>query len=77
MLVLMTKVGAYVILRLWLLLFGDQGGAAAHFGYDALIWGGMATIVFGAAGMLSTDSAGRMAGYRAVISSGTLLATSG
>ena len=77
MLVLMTKVGAYVILRLWLLLFGDAGGAAAGFGYDALVWGGMATIVFGAAGMLSSDSAGRMAGYSAVVSSGTLLAVIG
>ncbi|MDB5748683.1 MAG: monovalent cation/H+ antiporter subunit [Massilia sp.] len=77
MLVLMTKVGAYVILRLWLLLFGDDKGAAAGFGYDALVWGGMATIVFGAAGMLSTDSAGRMAGYSAVVSSGTLLAVIG
>lgn len=75
MLVLMTKVGAYVILRLWLLLFSE--GASAGFGFDALLWGGMATIVFGAAGMLSTDTAGRMAGYSAVISSGTLLAVIG
>ncbi|MBD8532063.1 MULTISPECIES: monovalent cation/H+ antiporter subunit D [unclassified Massilia] len=77
MLVLMTKVGAYVILRLWLLLFGEQAGLAAGFGYDALVWGGMATIVFGAAGMLSTDTAGRMAGYSAIVSSGTLLAVIG
>ncbi|WP_312547408.1 monovalent cation/H+ antiporter subunit D [Massilia sp.] len=75
MLVLMTKVGAYVILRLWLLLFSD--GTNAGFGFDALLWGGLATIVFGAAGMLSTDSAGRMAGYSAIISSGTLLAVIG
>jgi len=75
MLVLMTKVGAYVILRLWLLLF--SAGSSAGFGFDALLWGGMATIVFGAAGMLSSDSAGRMAGYSAVISSGTLLAVIG
>ena len=75
MLVLMTKVGAYVILRLWLLLFSE--GSNAGFGFDALLWGGMATIVFGAAGMLSTDTAGRMAGYSAVISSGTLLAVIG
>ena len=75
MLVLMTKVGAYVILRLWLLLFSE--GANAGFGFDALMWGGMATIVFGAAGMLSTDTAGRMAGYSAIVSSGTLLAVIG
>jgi multicomponent K+:H+ antiporter subunit D len=72
MLVLMTKVGTYAILRLWLLMFphGD-------FGYDALLVGGMVTIVFGAAGMLATDSAGRMAGYGATVSSGTLLAVIG
>lgn len=72
MLVLMTKVGAYAILRLWLLLFPQAG-----FGHDALLWGGMATIVFGAAGMLSSDNAGRLAGYGAVVSSGTLLAVIG
>ena len=77
MLVLMTKVGAYVVLRLWLLIFSDGAGAAAGFGQDALLYGGMATIVFGAAGMLSTDTAGRMAGYAAIISSGTLLAVIG
>jgi multicomponent K+:H+ antiporter subunit D len=73
----MTKVGAYVVLRLWLLIFSDDAGAAAGFGKDALLYGGMATIVFGAAGMLSTDTAGRMAGYAAIISSGTLLAVIG
>ncbi|MBB3221923.1 monovalent cation/H+ antiporter subunit D [Pseudoduganella umbonata] len=77
MLVLMTKVGAYVILRIWLLAFGEGAGAAARYGYDALLWGGMATLVFGAAGMLATDTAGRMAGYAAIVSSGTLLAVIG
>jgi multicomponent K+:H+ antiporter subunit D len=77
MLALMTKVGAYVILRLWLLIFSDDAGAAANFGYDALLWGGMATIVFGAAGMLASDRAGRMAGYSAIVSSGTMLAVIG
>jgi multicomponent K+:H+ antiporter subunit D len=75
MLVLMTKVGTYAILRLWLLWFPANAGHG--FGYEALLWGGAATIVFGAAGMLSTDSAGRMAGYGAIVSSGTLLATIG
>ncbi|MCC2954728.1 monovalent cation/H+ antiporter subunit D [Massilia sp. IC2-477] len=77
MLVLMTKVGAYVVLRIWLLVFSDSAGEAARFGYDALLWGGMATIVFGAAGMLATDGVGRMAGYAAIVSSGTLLAVIG
>ncbi|MCA1857224.1 monovalent cation/H+ antiporter subunit D [Massilia oculi] len=77
LLVLMTKVGAYVVLRIWLLVFPDGAGELARYGYDALLWGGMATIVFGAAGMLATDTAGRMAGYAAIVSSGTLLAVIG
>lgn len=77
MLVLMTKVGAYVILRLWLLAFSSDASAAAGFGFDALLWGGMATIVFGAAGMLASETPGRMAGYGAIISSGTLLSVIG
>lgn len=77
MLVLMTKVGAYAILRLWLLVFSDQAGEAAGFGYQALMWGGMATIIFGAAGMLASEEPARLAGYAAVVSSGTLLAVIG
>jgi multicomponent K+:H+ antiporter subunit D len=77
MLVLMTKVGAYVILRLWLLVFSDAAGSAAGYGVEALLWGGMATIVFGAAGMLASEAPGRLAGYGAIVSSGTLLAVIG
>tara|TARA_R110000822_G_scaffold29940_11_gene87659 strand:+ start:6119 stop:7726 length:1608 start_codon:yes stop_codon:yes gene_type:complete len=76
MLVLMTKVGVYVLLRLWLLLFGEEG-AEPGFGFEVLYWGGMFTLFFGAAGMLSTDQHGRLAGYAAIISSGTLLAVLG
>jgi len=77
MLALMTKVGAYVLLRIWLIVFSDSAGELSRYGYDALLWGGMATIVFGAAGMLATDTAGRMAGYAAIVSSGTLLSVIG
>jgi multicomponent K+:H+ antiporter subunit D len=77
MLALMTKLGACVILRLWLLLFSGDAGAAAGYGYSALLWGGMATIAFGAAGMLSSETPGRMAGFSAIVSSGTLLSVIG
>jgi multicomponent K+:H+ antiporter subunit D len=77
MLVLMTKVGPYVILRVWLLAFSGGAGRAAGFALDLFLWGGMATIVFGAAGMLATDVSGRLAGYGAVVSSGILLAVIG
>lgn len=77
MLVLMTKVGVYAVLRVWLALFGDPASALAGFGLGALTLGGMATLLFGAIGMLASQDAGRMAGYGAVVSSGTLLAVIG
>jgi multicomponent K+:H+ antiporter subunit D len=77
MLVLMTKLGAYVILRVWILVFGGKAGSAAGFGFDALLWGGMATILFGSAGILASEEPGRLAGYGAIVSSGILLAIIG
>lgn len=75
MLVLMTKVGVYAIVRVWPLAF--SAGPAAGFGLEALYWGGIATIVFGSLGILASEEAGRVAGYGAIISSGTLLAIVG
>ena len=75
MLVLMTKIGVYVVLRLWLLVFSD--GPAAGFGFDALLWGGVVTLAFGTIGLLASQEPGRMAGYAAVVSSGTLLSAVG
>jgi multicomponent K+:H+ antiporter subunit D len=76
MLVLMTKLGACVILRLWLLVFSGTDGAAG-FGFDALLWGGMATIAFGTAGLLESEAPGRLGSYAAIVSSGILLAVIG
>lgn len=72
MLALMTKVGVYALLRIGLLALGEDS-AAAGFGMSVLFWGGVITVVFGAAGMIATDDYGRLAGYAAIISSGTLL----
>jgi len=77
MLVLMTKVGVYAVLRVWLAVFGDEAGALSNFGFAALTLGGMATLLFGAIGMLASQDGGRMAGFGAIISSGTLLAVIG
>ena len=75
MLVLMTKVGIYAIIRIWPLAFGT--GPLAGFALEALFWGGLATLLFGSIGMLASQEAGRMAGYGAIISSGTLMAIVG
>lgn len=77
MLVLMTKVGVYAVLRVWLAVFGEESGALAGFGFAALMAGGMATLAFGAIGMLASEDGGRMAGYGAIVSSGTLLVVVG
>lgn len=77
MLVLMTKVGVYAVLRVWLAVFGDEAGTLSNFGFAALTIGGMATLLFGAIGMLASQDGGRMAGFGAIISSGTLLAVIG
>jgi multicomponent K+:H+ antiporter subunit D len=74
---ILTKVGVYILLRLSLLLFGTGAGAMAGFGHRWLLFGGMATIVFGVIGILASQVLGRLAGYYLLASSGTLLAAIG
>ncbi|MCW5655704.1 monovalent cation/H+ antiporter subunit D [Hydrogenophaga sp.] len=74
---LLTKVGIYVLLRLSTLLFSTQAGDSAGFGSNWLLWGGLATLVFGAIGILSAQRPARMAGFAVLISSGTLMAVLG
>jgi multicomponent K+:H+ antiporter subunit D len=65
---ILTKVGVYAVLRLWLLFFG--GGA----GSELLLCGGIATLGFGLIGMLAAQDLGRLAAYALLVSSGMLLA---
>ncbi len=74
---IMTKVGVYVILRLWLLLFAEGAGESTGFGRDWLLVGGMATLAVGTIGMLASQDLRRLASYSVVVSSGTLLAAIG
>jgi multicomponent K+:H+ antiporter subunit D len=74
---ILTKVGAYILLRLWLLLFGNDAGASAQFGGEWLLLGGMATIAFGAIGSLAAQDMARLAAFSVLVSSGTVLAAIG
>ncbi len=74
---MMSKLGIYIILRLYLLVFGADAGESAGFGHYVLLYGGMATIAFGAVGVLASQALGRVAGYSVLVSSGTLLAAIG
>ena len=68
---IMSKLGIYIILRLTMLLFGE--GPSAGFGADVLLYGGLATLVFGTIGVFASQALGRLAGFSVLVSSGTLL----
>ena len=74
---LLSKVGIYALLRVYLLLFGGDVGWTGNFGEEWLLFGGIATVAFGTIGVLAARTLSRVAGYCVVISSGTLLATIG
>lgn len=71
---IMSKVGIYIILRLSMLLFGDEAGMAASFANEWLLIGGLATITFGTVGILSATTLTGIGGHYVLVSSGTLLA---
>ncbi len=68
---ILSKLGIYVILRLTMLLFGS--GPSAGFGASFLVFGGIATLIFGIIGVLASQALGRLAGFSVLVSSGTLL----
>lgn len=74
---ILSKVGVYAVLRVYLLLFGGNVGWTANFGEEWLLLGGLATITFGTVGILAARTLSRVAGYSLLVSSGTLLATIG
>jgi multicomponent K+:H+ antiporter subunit D len=74
---ILTKVGIYAVLRLWTLCFPSSAGVSALFGGEVLVWGGLATLAFGAVGMMASQRLDRLAGFSVIASSGTLLAAIG
>jgi multicomponent K+:H+ antiporter subunit D len=77
MFAILTKIGVYAVLRMWLLLFGDPAGGSASFGGTWLLIGGMLTLAFGTIGVLASQDMPRLASYSLVVSAGTLLAAIG
>jgi multicomponent K+:H+ antiporter subunit D len=74
---ILSKVGIYAILRVWLLVFGGDAGDSAGLGGTWLFIGGLATIGFGSIAVLATQNLSRLAGASVLVSSGTLLAAIG
>lgn len=72
--VLMTKVGVYSVLRVWMLLFPATAGSSTQFGGQFLLVAGLATLAFGAIGVLASIRLDRIAAFSIIVTSGTLLA---
>lgn len=71
---IMTKVGAYAILRVYVLIFGTGTLAIGDMVADWLLPAALVTLAIGMIGVLGARSLGHMAGYAAIGSMGTLLA---
>lgn len=70
----MTKVGIYAILRVYLLIFGDDAGELANLGMNWLFPIALATLVLGVIGALGSGSLKTLIAWQVIISVGTLLA---
>ena len=70
---IMTKVGVYAIARVYTLVFGDAGGAAAQVAWPWLPLLALATLTLGAVGALAATRLRGLVAYLVVGSAGTLL----
>ncbi len=70
----MTKVGIYAILRVYLLIFGGDAGALANLGMDWLFPVALVTLAMGVIGALGSGTLKTLVAWQVIISVGTLLA---
>ncbi len=70
----MTKVGIYAIIRVYLLIFGDNAGELANLGMDWLFPLALLTLAMGVIGALGADNLRSLIAWQVIISVGTLLA---
>ncbi len=73
----MTKVGAYSILRVYTLIFGAEAGSAAWLAQPWLIPAALVTLTLGVLGMLAARDLGRLVAFSVVASMGMLLTAIG
>lgn len=70
---IMTKVGAYAILRVYTLVFGAEAGSVAWLAADWLLPVALVTLVIGMIGVLGSKSLMRLIAFSVVGSVGTLM----
>ncbi|NCQ24122.1 MAG: monovalent cation/H+ antiporter subunit D [Roseovarius sp.] len=69
----MTKVGAYAVLRFYTLVFGPDLGATADLIDQLLLYGALLTLAVGMIGILGAKRLGRLAAFAAIGSMGTVM----
>lgn len=69
---ILSKVGAYSIMRVFLLAFGESAGEMAFFIGDWLIPAAAATLILGMLGVVASRSLAQQASFAALASMGTL-----
>ncbi|MFD2184002.1 monovalent cation/H+ antiporter subunit D [Rhodoplanes azumiensis] len=74
---IMTKVGAYSLLRVCVLVFGVEAGALADLAAPFVLPAALATLVIGAAGVLASRTLSALACFAVVWSMGSLLVALG
>jgi multicomponent K+:H+ antiporter subunit D len=70
---IMTKVGAYCIIRLYTLAFGPEAGASAWLAAPWLLPAALLTLMVGMVGVLAARALGQLAAFAVIGSMGTLL----
>ena len=70
---IMTKIGAYAILRFYTLIFGPDLDVTADLIDEVLLWGALLTLAAGMIGILGARRLGRLAAFASIGSMGTLL----
>jgi multicomponent K+:H+ antiporter subunit D len=74
---IMTKVGAYAILRVYTLVFGAEAGPATNLIEPWLLPLALATVVLGAVGAMASTRLSQQVAYLVLASAGTLLTAFG
>ncbi|MCS6778232.1 MAG: monovalent cation/H+ antiporter subunit D [Geminicoccaceae bacterium] len=70
---IMTKVGAYAILRVHFMVFGAEGSPAWGLAEPWVVPAAVATLLLGTLGLLAAGTVQRLAAYSVIASMGTLL----
>ena len=77
LLTLVTKMGVYVLYRLWPFVAADNNSDWIALGGQCLFWAGVITMLYASFGLLASRDSRRLASYSAMLSSGILVALLG